>query len=142
LNDFYGGGSLGKVTGNVTSTLDSCTVYGNVFGAGFSASLPTVEVDDIGFSVEPYYYTALGTYRTGVKGPTTTYKWEQKENIGTGIDETNHILYTTENLKDLGKVKGNVEVRIYGLTRVWGSVYGGGNQGEVDGNTKVIVNQD
>ena len=140
LNDFYGGGSLGKVDGPVTSTLDSCIVHGSVFGAGYSASLPTVEVDQIGFQSEPYYYESLGTYRTGVKGPTTTYRWEHAGSIS--IDNANHILYTTVDLDGLGKVIGDVEVRIYGKTRVFGSVYGGGNQGEVEGNTKVIINQE
>ncbi len=140
LNDFYGGGSLGKVEGPVTSTLDSCIVHGSVFGAGYSASLPTVEVDQIGFQTEPYYYESLGTYRTGVKGPTTTYRWEHAESFG--IDNTNHILYTTVDLDGLGKVIGDVELRVYGKTKVFGSVYGGGNQGEVEGNTKVIVNQE
>ena len=140
LNDFYGGGSLGKVDGPVTSTLDSCIVYGSVYGAGYSASLPTVEVDQIGFQSEPYYYESLGTYRTGVKGPTTTYRWEHAGSIS--IDNANHILYTTVDLDGLGKVIGDVEVRIYGKTRVFGSVYGGGNQGEVEGNTKVIINQE
>jgi hypothetical protein len=140
LNDFYGGGSLGMVNGPVTSTLEDCIVYGSVFGAGYSASLPTVEVDQIGFQSEPYYYENLGNYRTGVKGPTTTYRWEHADAIS--IDNVNHILYTTVELDGLGKVIGDVEVRIYGNTKVFGSVYGGGNQGEVDGNTKVIVNQE
>ena len=140
LNDFYGGGSLGKVDGNVLSTLKDCIVHGSVFGAGFSASLPDVEVDSIGFKTEPYYYDQLGTYRTGVKKATTTYKWEHGGSIS--IDKTNHILYTTEDLNDLGKVIGNVEVRIYGNSKIYGNVYGGGNQGVVGGDTKVIVNQE
>ncbi len=140
LNDFYGGGSLGKVDGNVLSTLKDCIVHGSVFGAGFSASLPDVEVDSIGFKTEPYYYEQLGTYRTGVKKATTTYKWEEGASIS--IDTTNHILYTTEDLDELGKVIGNVEVRIYGNSKIFGNIYGGGNQGVVDGDTKVIVNQE
>ena len=88
-DNFYGGGSLGKVEGPVTSILDSCTVNGNVYGAGFSASLPTVEVDSIGFRTEPYYYDALGTYRTGVKGQTTTYTWEEDNSIS--VDNSSHI---------------------------------------------------
>ncbi len=140
LNDFYGGGRLGKVDGNVLSTLKDCIVHGSVFGAGFSASLPDVEVDSIGFKTEPYYYEQLGTYRTGVKKATTTYKWEEGASIS--IDTTNHILYTTEDLDELGKVIGNVEVRIYGNSKIFGNIYGGGNQGVVDGDTKVIVNQE
>ncbi|MBQ8714080.1 MAG: hypothetical protein IJ552_02600 [Prevotella sp.] len=138
--NFYGGGSLGKVAGPVTSTLTNCKVSRNVYGAGYSASLPTVEVDSIGFRVEPYYYTELGTYRAGVKGPTTTYTWKQGNAIG--IDKNNHILYTTENLSktNLGSVSGAVTLTITGSeTRIGGSVYGGGEESGVDGNTEVTV---
>ena len=152
LNDYYGGGSLGKVSGNVTSTLDNSTVYGNVYGAGFSASLPTVEVDSIGFRVEPYYYENLGTYRTGVKGQTTTYTWEEDNSIS--VDNSSHILYTTEDLDSLGTVTGNVTLTLKGNTVVGtlegepgsqtlkagtGSVFGGGAESAVSGNTSVTL---
>lgn len=143
--NFYGGGSLGKVDGDVTSTLDSCTVQGNVYGAGFSASLPTVEVDSIGFRTEPYYYDALGTYRTGVKGQTTTYTWQHGNSID--VDNPNHILYTTEDLTTLGTVTGNASLTITGDSRIGtvenneasGHVFGGGEESKVDGNTSVIL---
>ena len=143
--NFYGGGSLGKVDGSVTSTLDSCTVNGNVYGAGFSASLPTVEVDSIGFRTEPYYYDALGTYRTGVKGQTTTYTWQHGNSID--VDNPNHILYTTEDLTTLGTVTGNASLTITGDSRIGtvendeasGHVFGGGEESKVDGNTSVIL---
>lgn len=145
--NFYGGGSLGKVDGPVTSTLTNCNVIGNVFGAGYSASLPTVEVDAIGFETEPYYYTDLGTYRTGVKGKTTTYQWQHGSKID--IDTDNKILYTTEDLDGLGVVTGNVTLIINGNTvadedgkvmSVGESVYGGGEESGVGGNTTVTVN--
>ncbi len=143
-DNFYGGGSLGKVEGNVTSILDSCTVQGNVFGAGFSASLPNVEADSIGFRVEPYYYDALGTYRTAIKGQTTTYTWAHGNTIS--IDNTNHILYTTEDLTTLGNVKGNVNLTIKGNSVIGtqgvastGSVYGGGDESAVTGASNKIT---
>ena len=158
LNNFYGGGSLGKVSGHVTSTLDSCTVYGNVYGAGFSAKLPTVEVDSIGFRVEPYYYTELGTYLTGVKSPAcTTYIWQHRNtvnNTATAINKDDNILYTTEDLTTLGTVTGNATLTLQGTTVVGtlegepgsqtlkvgtGSVYGGGAESAVTGNTTVIL---
>jgi len=125
--NFYGGGNLGKVEGNVTSTLTNCTVNGSVFGAGFSGNLPTVEVDaPAGFETEPYYYEALGTYRTGVKRATTTYTWEKKKSGDPWVNNTNNILYTTENLNDLGTVSGNVTLIILGdKTQITGDVYGG-----------------
>ena len=161
--NFYGGGSIGKVDGDVTSILDGCTVNGNVFGAGFSANRPTVEVDSIGFRIEPYYYTALGTYRTGVKGKTTTYTWDYKSTVNstaTAIDKTNKILYTSVDIRpeshNLGSVEGNVNLTLTGNTKVGtleggegsqtlkegtGNVFGGGEQSYVNGaSNKVTVN--
>jgi hypothetical protein len=143
--NFYGGGSLGKVDGPVTSTLTNCDVKGNVFGAGYSASLPPVEVmNSGGFQTEPFYYTDLGTYRTGVPPLTTTYTWQyRKETINStekAIDKDNHILYTNEDLTTLGTVTGNVTLIINGDdTKVGKSVYGGGEESGVDGNTTVNV---
>ncbi len=143
--NFYGGGSLGKVEGPATSTLTGCTVKGNVFGAGYSASLPTVEVDSIGFRTTPLYYTDYGTYRTGVKGKTTTYKWEHGNAIG--INKTDSILYTTENLDGLGAVTGNVSLTLNNTTvgsnadttLDQGNVFGGGEESSVGGNTTVTI---
>ncbi len=158
--NFYGGGSLGKVSGNVTSILDGCTVGGNVFGAGFSATLPDVIVDAIGFEVEPYYYEDLGTYRTGVKYldnatyKPTTYTWTQgAANSLVSIDKNNHTLSTPENLdkSNLGSVAGNVTLTIKGDSKIGtagdatkGHVYGGGEESYVtkskDSNNQPIAN--
>lgn len=160
MRNFYGGGSLGKVDGDVTSILDSCIVKGNVFGAGYSASLPPVEVDSIGFRTEPYYYTDFGNYGQGVKGVTTRYTWAQTPDnarirdagddatkTDRAIDQTNHILYTDENLSksNLGSVttatltlKGNTTVGTQGDDDT-GNVYGGGDESIVTGNTTVIL---
>ena len=135
--NFYGGGSLGKVSGPVTSTLTSCIVNGNVYGAGFSASLPTVEVDSVGFRVEPYYYTELGTYRTGVKGRTTTYSWAHGNSIS--VNNADSILYTTEDLTTLGTVNGDISLTLKGNTTVAGSVFGGGEESAVGGSSPVEV---
>lgn len=136
--NFYGGGSLGKVDGPVTSTLTNCEVQGSAFGAGFSASLPSVEVDPTGFTTEPYYYTDLGTYREGVKGSTTTYTWKKKTG-DSWVDNTNQILYTNEDLTALGTVTGKATLNINGTTTIGKSVYGGGEESGVDGNTEVTV---
>ncbi len=135
--NYYGGGSLGKVTGPVSSTIDSCTINGNVYGAGFSASLPTVQVDSIGFRVEPYYYTELGTYRTGVKGRTTTYSWAHGNSIS--VNNADSILYTTEDLTTLGTVNGDISLTLKGNTTVAGSVFGGGEESAVGGSSPVEV---
>ena len=149
--NFYGGGNLGKVTGNINSTLTDCTVKGNVFGAGYSATVQTVEVDSVGFRVEPYYYTNLGTYRTAVKGQTTEYRWEHANSIS--IDHENRILYTTVDLSktNLGSVNGNVTLNINtsanNKTSTIGTigdsntgfVFGGGDESVVNGNIEVTL---
>ena len=144
--NFYGGGSLGKVDGNVTSTLTDCNVKGSAFGAGFSASLPDVVVDAIGFETEPSYNTETGTYLTGVKYKENeaykpiTYRWEKKTG-NSWIDKTNHILYTTEDLNTLGAVTGMVTLNIEGTTNVVGSVFGGGESSSVTSTgSSTIVN--
>lgn len=155
LNNFYGGGSLGMVDGNVTSTLTNCIVKGNVYGAGYSASKPPVEVMNTGgFLTEPLYYTDLGTYRIGDPPLTTTYTWEHSNavtNTETAIDKTNHVLYTTANLDNLGTVEGNVTLTLDGtivgntaniennLIVGTGNVFGGGEQSKVEQNTTVLI---
>jgi hypothetical protein len=100
--------------------------------------MPSVEVDNIGFSTEPYYYTDLGTYRIGVKSGTVTYKWQKKDG-DKWVDNTNHILYTDEDLTTLGAVTGKATLTINGTTTVAHSVYGGGEESGVGGDTEVNV---
>ncbi|MBP5800140.1 MAG: chitobiase/beta-hexosaminidase C-terminal domain-containing protein [Prevotella sp.] len=155
--NFYGGGSLGKVDGDVISILNNCIVTGNVFGAGYSASTPTVEVmPTSGFITEPFYYEDLGSFGKGIlpsKDPelpldkqTVTYSWDQDNAIS--IDKTNHILYTTENLSksNLGSVAGNVNLTIKGNSVIGtegnpdtGNVFGGGESSYVTGTTNKIT---
>ena len=142
-NSFYGGGRLGKVDGPVTSTLTNCSVNGSVFGAGFSASLPTVEVMNIGgFQTEPVYNENLGIYLPAVFPATVTYTWEHAETVNstaTAINTTDHILYTSEDLTSLGEVTGTATLNIDGTTTVAGSVYGGGYSSDATGNVDVNV---
>lgn len=141
--NFYGGGSLGKVDGPVTSTLTDCTIGGSAFGAGFSASLPTVEVMNTGgFTKAPYYNSNLGVYLDPSFPSTVTYTWQQANtvnNTATAIDKQSHILYTTEDLTTLGSVTGKATLNIEGTTTVAGSVYGGGEESAVGGDTEVNV---
>ena len=156
--NFYGGGSLGKVDGPVTSTLDSCTVEGSVFGAGYSATVPTVEVMNLGgFKKEPYYDSALGVYLDAIFPDTETYHWEHTDNTinsdATARDTTNHILYTREDLTALGTVDGKATLNIVGKTVVKGQVFdqngnvtartggafGGGDASAALGDTEVNI---
>ena len=169
-NNFYGGGSLGKVVGKVTSELEDCVVKGNVFGAGYSAELPTLEVRDAGFTTNPNYNSASGMFEPGVFSGTTTFEWKNAteagvslSNSGSGSDLTNHYIYTNIDLSksNLGSVDGDVNLTIKGNSVIGtvgdtatGNVYGGGDESYVtddkeaghtvkvtlQGNTQVLGN--
>ena len=144
--NFYGGGNLGKVIGTATSVLEDCNIIGNVYGAGYSASLPTVEVRNAGFTTKPNYNKQSGMFEPGVFSGTTTFTWQNAEdaevtlsngNSGSNLD--NHILYTNVTLEHLGEVQAT-NLTIDGTTTVGESVYGGGEESSVGGNTDVTVN--
>ncbi|MBQ8703109.1 MAG: hypothetical protein IJ524_01885 [Bacteroidales bacterium] len=152
LGNYYGGGSLGKVVGTATSELTSDTVLGNVFGAGFSVSLPDVEVlDNGGFSPAPNYNQATGVYEEGGFPSTRTFKWTQVNSISNGtqclvVDGENRTIKTTEDLDNLGTVQGTVNLTIGGSSVIGtagdaatGGVYGGGEESTVQGDTHVLL---
>lgn len=143
--NFYGGGNLGKVVGTATSVLEDCTVNGSVYGAGYSASLPTVEVRDGGFVNNPNYNKQSGMFEPAELSGTTTFTWQNAATTGktltsgqSGSDLSNHILYTNTVLTGLGEVAKSV-LTINGTTTVAHSVYGGGEESGVAGNTEVTV---
>lgn len=143
--NFYGGGNLGKVVGTATSVLEDCTVNGSVYGAGYSASLPTVEVRDGGFVKNPNYNPKSGMFEPAELSGTTTFTWQNAAAAGktltngqSGSDLSNHILYTNTVLTGLGEVAKSV-LTINGTTTVAHSVYGGGEESGVAGNTEVSV---
>ena len=143
--NFYGGGNLGKVVGTATSVLEDCTVNGSVYGAGYSASLPTVEVRDGGFVNNPNYNKQSGMFEPAELSGTTTFTWQNAAAAGktltngqSGSDLSNHILYTNTVLTGLGEVAKSV-LTINGTTTVAHSVYGGGEESGVAGNTEVTV---
>ena len=143
--NFYGGGNLGKVIGTATSELEDCTVKGSVYGAGYSASLPTVEVRDAGFTTAPNFNKNSGMFEPAELSGTTTFTWQNATAAGktltngqSGSDLTNHILYTNTVLTGLGEVAKTI-LTIKGTTTVGESVYGGGEESGVAGNTEVNV---
>lgn len=141
--NFYGGGSLGSVDGPVNSTLINCNVEGSVYGGGYSATTPTVSVMKNSFVIQPWYDKNLGAYLEAELPDTLVYRWEHNDVVNstaTAIDPGNKILYTEENLDDLGKVTGNVTLTISGAKTVIGrSVYGGGEESGVGGSTTVSI---
>ena len=145
----YGGGKLGRVKGTAKTTLDGCTVKGDVFGAGYSASLDPVKVRNGGFGAikegDPIKYPSInmnsGMFEDGEFSKTTDYIWKEHDltNNATNIITENGInyIYTPVHLNNLGQVDYS-ELKIQGNTSVVGSVYGGGEESDVTGNT--IVN--
>ena len=142
--NFYGGGFLGGVTGNVTSTLNNCTVKGAVFGAGYSASAGTVSISNID-KTPPVVNTYTGMIKPQTGGTSTTYYWTHDKGstsspitLATEADPKNYF-YTEIPLDNLGTVSGNVTLTIKGTTTVGESIYGGGEESVVNGNTTVTV---
>ncbi len=150
--NFYGGGKLGKVEGTVTSVLDGCTVKGNVFGAGFSATIDPVPVRDGGFSTPPKFNKSSGMFEPATPSGTTPFIWKHVDsypsNGGAGFDGTQVI--TTENLNksNLGSVDGNVNLTIKGKSKIGtvgdtsgtkGNVFGGGEASYVTGASHKVT---
>ena len=161
-NNYYGGGSLGKVVGTVTSELDGCTVKGNVFGAGFSASLPTLEVRDAGFAKDPNnankylipnFNASSGMFEPGTFSGTTEFQWENGTFPDNGTVDpkfSNGKVTTNVNLakSNLGSVDGDVNLTIKGKSKIGtdgdtsgtkGNVYGGGEASYVTGASHKVT---
>ena len=156
-NNFYGGGNLATVDGTVTSKLINTKVNGSVFGAGYSAAIPTFQVHDKENKTFPSMDFA-GTITDGyIPYAPTVYEWTndlngkteaQRKADPTYQKDGKWYCYTWNSLKNLGAVTGNVSLTIDGKTvagddgkvmTVGGSVYGGGEESGVDGNTEVTV---
>ena len=142
--NFYGGGFLGGVTGDVTSTLNNCTVKGAVFGAGYSASAGTVTISNKD-KTPPVANTYTGIIKPQTGGTSTTYYWTHDKGstslpitTATETDPKNYF-YTEIPLDNLGTVSGDVALTINGTTTVGESIYGGGEESVVNGNTTVTV---
>lgn len=152
--NFYGGGNLGTVDGDVTSTLDNTVIGGSAFGAGYSAAIPQFRRHDrdkvhiparnkSGQIVEQGY---LEYYQDG--GKDVYYRWTNDNNNGTATTDAPTYYseadgewkcYTPISLEGLGAVSGKVTLKIKGTTTVAESVYGGGEESGVGGDTEVNV---
>lgn len=141
-NNFYGGGSVGKVDGSAISELENCNIKGNVYGGGYSASLPTIPVRNGGFTTIPKFNNQSGMFEPGVFSETTDFDWTQgtlTENKS-AIKESDgkHDIYTNIDLTTLGQVK-NSDLTIKGTTTVAGDVYGGGALASMDESGETMV---
>ena len=143
-DNFYGGGSLGKVDGTATSVLDGCTVGGSVYGGGYSASIPKIPVRNTPAFVagkEPKILKGIGMFDMGEITDSVEYEWKQVDAMpANGVDGTegNRYVYTNADLTTLGEV-ANTLLTITGGTTVGKSVYGGGEESAVSGDTEVKV---
>ena len=149
----YGGGSLGKVAGDVSTTLNNCEINGNVFGAGYSATLPKISVRNTPAFVagkEPKKNMNIGMFEPGEINTAVEYEWKHVDampsNGESGIETTDgkNYVYTEEDLShtNLGSVSGAVTLTITGNSKIGtdgdtttGNVYGGGDQSTVNNTT-------
>ena len=138
--NFYGGGSLGVVSGNASSTLNDCIVKGSVYGGGFSASIPSVPVRNEGFEELPAFNANSGIFKMGKKNGTTDYTWKKGTLTKNTTALVGNEILTNVNLDNLGAVTGNTSLTILGTTEVGHSVYGGGEESNVSGDTQVNMN--
>ncbi len=139
LGNYYGAGCQGKVAGTVTSTLTDCTLMQSAYGGGYKASANTLSVYP---TTQPTYSTY--TKETGLFSDFGTvtpdiFTWQYKSS--TGSDETNKILYTTTNMSTLGNVTGAISITVDGGT-VGESVFGGGNESPSGDGTTVVIKSD
>ena len=164
IGTFFGGGRLGSVTGIIYSTLTDCHVTGNAFGAGYSASVPTVEVWNSNKYMIPtptYNRRANVFNNASVKFPneqipkeSVVYLWSDTygntsspftdiadDPATTDINEEKHYIFAGVgvSLSNLGAVNGKAIITLNGNTKVDGDVFGGGDQGVVNGSTTVNI---
>ena len=104
LTNFYGGGNLGGVQGNVTSNILGTThVNGSVYGAGYSASVPQVTIYEKSKTVPTInVYTGIIT-PTPDPDPTsrsTTYTWCYKNNSTNVVVPSGVVIPNTVSTSD------------------------------------------
>ena len=141
--NFYGGGKLGKVEGTVTSVLDGCEVHGNVFGAGYSATIDPVKVRDAGFASDgedgyltPNFNSGSGMFESATPSGTTDFIWR---NISDASGDGTTLQLETSGVNQ-GKIKngtsGSNLTRYYLYTDIDLSK---SNLGSVDGNVNLTI---
>ena len=139
----------------MTTTLQGHTVvHGSVFGAGFSASIPSIQVHDKSTVDYPYRDFAGFIHDGSLEHSPTKYTWihdipagwGKSPNLSNNTDlyfkdpnSNNWYIYTNQPLTGLGTVNGNATITIKGTTEVEGNVFGGGAQSAVNGNTIVYI---
>ena len=145
--NFFGGGLLGGVSGNVESKLTGHTVVnGSVYGGGYGIADLTVDILPKGYT--PPTRDGNTAVITDASYPAaTTYYWIHDTTMNTSDKKTKTVgdktyLYTTKSLDNLGTITGNAKLTIDGTTEISGNVFGGGDKGIVEGSTEVNIEYD
>ena len=144
ITDFFGGGNLGGVMGDVKSKLMGTThVYGSAYGAGYSASIPTVTIrnkDKTAPTID--VNTGIITPQSG--GTSTTYTWTSDNTLSrtNPVSNDGKYFFTEKSLTNLGAVSGAVTLTIRDNCVIGtendtttGNVYGGGDASAVINTT-------
>ena len=148
--NFYGGGNLGAVDGDVESTLKGNTlVKGSAFGAGYSAAASSFKVHNKSTVVYPYRDFAGFIHDGSLDYSDKEYIWihdipaEWNKTASTSSPTFDYggksYCYTPEDLTGLGAVSGSTKLTIQGNTEVKGNVFGGGDESAVNTNSQVII---
>lgn len=166
ITNVYGGSNVngnikGAITVNVIDNEGDCPLYiTNIYGGSNMTSYkptdatiqsPVVNVVHAKYGISGNVYGGS----KGVVGSAAVVKANPLVNIGYDSSMSGYIpsAYNVSSYNrmttiqgsvfggcDAAKVIGNTEVQLKKGARVIGNVYGGGNMGEVEGDTKVIVN--
>ena len=149
--NFFGGGLLGGVTGNVTSTLKGHTVVnGSVYGGGYGIADLTVDVLPKGYT-PPTRDSNTSVITLASYPDATTYYWTHDTSFGNTTLSTSspailnpngdgkNYLYTEISLDALGAISGNATLNLEDDTEVHGDVFGGGDKGLVTGTATVNI---
>lgn len=152
----YGGGNLAEYTGDPQVNIANGKVSGSVFGGGFGSSAlvagnPVVKIGIGDSNEEKTASHTLSTHKvtinesvyggghaapvrgnTNVKIDGTLYTdsgiWIKKNVYGGGLSTTADVV-------------GNTQVLLIGKVKIDQNVYGGGDGGNVEGRTDVIIGQ-
>ncbi len=147
-HNFYGGGNLGKVKGDVFSTLTNTNVMGSAFGGGYSAATPSFAIHDKNTVIFPTrdfsgfnHAGSLDYVRDD--GEIRYYKWINVLPDGVSATTSNPAFqyngewycYTEKDMQDLGAVEGDATLTLQGTTTVGKSVFGGGDESTIGTNS-------
>ena len=157
--NFYGGGNLGNVNGDVETTLTGDThITGSAFAAGYSASIPQFRIHDKEKATTSNFpardFAGVITnhtldYKKDASGNEIYYTWSNELPPGTTSSNAKNnptfqkggkwYCYTWESLEGLGAVSGDATITINGNCQIDGNVYGGGDESAVNSDANVTI---